>query len=449
VDLERFQTADRLVRETGAWNGEIQMASKTGHRLLIDCRWTLLRDSKGQPRSILAIDTDVTERRKLELQFLRAQRMESIGTLAGGIAHDLNNVLAPILMSIELLRMDLGSEERQEILDTIETSARRGADMVSQVLSFARGVEGQRLVLQARHLVRDVAKIASETFPKNIEVRTQIPSDLHPVTGDPTQIHQVLINLCVNSRDAMPRGGVLTLTARNLLVDEQYAGLSGEATPGPYVLIEVADTGTGIPPEIQEKIFDPFFTTKEPGKGTGLGLSTSLAIVRSHGGFIRVESEVGNGSKVTVCLPATTARVAADERPVPALPRGSGELVLVVDDEASVRQITRQTLESFGYRVLTANDGAEAVALYAARKDEIAVVLTDMMMPIMDGPASIQVMLRINPAARIIGASGLNADGPASRASSVGIRHFLPKPYNAETLLKTMQEILQPTRPEG
>jgi len=446
VDLERFQMADRLVRETGAWNGEIQMASKDGHRLLIDCRWTLLRDSKGQPRSILAIDTDVTERRKLEQQFLRAQRMESIGTLAGGIAHDLNNVLAPILMSIELLRMDLGSEERQEILDTIETSARRGADMVSQVLSFARGVEGRRLVLQARHLVRDVAKIVSETFPKNIEVHIQIPSDLHPVTGDPTQIHQVLINLCVNARDAMPRGGVLTLTASNLLVDEQYAGLSSEATPGPYVLIEVADTGTGILPQIQEKIFDPFFTTKELGKGTGLGLSTSLAIVRSHGGFIRVESEVGNGSRVTVCLPATTAQVAVDEPAVPALPRGAGELVLVVDDEASVRQITRQTLEAFGYRVLTANDGAEAVALYAARKDEIAVVLTDMMMPIMDGPASIQVMLRINPAARIIGASGLNADGPASRASSVGIRHFLPKPYNAETLLKTMQEILQPTK---
>jgi len=443
-DLERFQQADRIVREAGAWNGEIQMASKSGSRLVIDCRWTLLRDPEGRPKSILAIGTDITERKKLEQQFLRAQRMESIGTLAGGIAHDLNNVLAPILMSIELLRLDLDADERQQILDTIEASARRGADMVSQVLSFARGVEGRRLLLQVRHLIRDVAKIAKETFPREIEIRTLVPSDLHPVTGDPTQIHQVLLNLCVNARDAMPLGGTLTLSAQNLVIDAHCSGLSVEARPGPYVAIEVEDTGTGIPPELVERIFDPFFTTKGPGKGTGLGLSTSMAIVRSHAGYIQVYSEPGKGSRFRVYLPSTTGSTALEEVREPDLPRGNGELVLLVDDEASVRQITRQTLEAFGYRVVFACDGAEAVAIYAARKDEIAVVLTDMMMPVMDGPATILVILRLNPVARIIAASGLDAGDRLSRVVSAGIRHFLPKPYNAETLLKAMKEILQP-----
>ncbi len=442
ADLERFHAADAAVRSQGEWSGEIPVASKSGQRLMVDSRWTLLRDGDGRPKSILAIDTDVTERKKLEQQFLRAQRMESIGTLAGGIAHDLNNVLAPILMSIELLRLELERQEKDEILDTIESSARRGAEMVGQVLSFARGVEGRRLSVQVKHLVRDVAKIASETFPRNIEIRAEVPSNLPPVLGDPTQIHQVLLNLSVNARDAMPRGGTLTFSAQNVVLDDQYAGLSPEAKPGRHVLIQVEDTGTGIPPEILEKVFDPFFTTKEPGKGTGLGLSTSLAIVRSHGGFIRAYSEPGTGSRFRVYLPATESTTEPAPVADVVLPRGDGEVVLVVDDEASVRHITRQTLEAFGYRVILAGDGAEALAVYASRRTEIALVLTDMMMPVMDGPATIRVLTKMDPSVRIIAASGLTANGSVTRVANSGVRHFLPKPYTAETLLRTVREVL-------
>ena len=336
-------------------------------------------------------------------------------------------------------------EERLAILGTIESSARRGADMVGQVLSFARGVSGRQIEIQARHLVRDIVKIVNETFSKDIRVETSLPHDLWTLVGDPTQLHQVLLNLCINARDAMPRGGTLSLSAENKLLDAHYAGLEANARPGPHVMLQIEDSGTGIPPEILDKIFDPFFTTKEPGKGTGLGLSTSLAIVKSHGGFIRVYSEPGRGTRFRIYLPATDRQSAAEAVAAPELPRGHGELVLVVDDEASVRQITRQTLEAFGYRVLLASDGAEAVAIYAAERERVAVVLTDMMMPVMDGPATIQVLLRMNPKVRIIAASGLNANGRVAKAANAGARHFLPKPYTAEALLTALRNVLRET----
>jgi PAS domain S-box-containing protein len=393
---------------------------------------------------------DITERKKLEQQFLRAQRMESIGTLAGGIAHDLNNVLGPIILSLDLLRMKFTDPASRELLSMISSSAQRGAAMVGQVLSFARGVEGRRVDLQIKHVLREIEKIVNDTFLKNIQVYTLIPNDLWTVQGDPTQLHQVLLNLCVNARDAMAGGGKLTLTAENVTIDAHYAGLNTEARPGPYVLLRVEDSGVGIPPEIIEKIFDPFFTTKEIGNGTGLGLSTTLAIVKSHGGFMRVRSEVGVGTKFMVYLPAQ-AEVSSDAAaPVEAeMPRGHGEVVLVVDDEPSVRQITKQTLEAFGYRVVLAGDGVEAVSAFARQGLQIAVVLTDMMMPVMDGPATIQVLRRMNPKLPIIAASGLPANSSATQVASLGVRHFLPKPYTAEALLKALHQVLRGEPPGG
>lgn len=395
------------------------------------------------PDEGVAFAFDLTERKKLENQFLRAQRMESIGTLAGGIAHDLNNALAPILMSIDVLKMQSADASSLEILATIEACARHGADLVRQVLSFARGVEGQRLEMQIRHLVSDIEKLARETFLKHITIRTVVPRGLWTVLGDPTQLHQVLMNLCVNARDAMPNGGTLTISAENLMLDAHYAALNPEARPGPYVVLHVEDTGTGIPADILERIFDPFFTTKEVGKGTGLGLSTSMAIVKSHGGFFRVYSEEGKGTTFKIYLPGQTdaspeALAAAEAE----MPRGHGELILVVDDEASVRQTTQQTLVAFGYRVVVAADGADAVAIYAKQGEEIAAILTDMMMPVMDGPSCIQVIKRMNPAARIIAASGLSANGHVTHVTRLGVKHFLPKPYTAAALLKTLREVL-------
>ncbi|HEY1048943.1 MAG TPA: PAS domain S-box protein [Prosthecobacter sp.] len=434
--------ATAAILKSGEWTGEIEKRTKTGKPITIECHWSLVRDEKGHPKAILMIDTDVTERRLIEQQYLRAQRMESIGTLAGGIAHDLNNVLAPILMSIDLLRLQEKNTTRLNVLGTIEQSAKRGADMVRQVLSFARGVEGRQMEVEVGPLVRELDKIANETFLKNIRVKTSVPDGLWIVEGDPTQLHQVLLNLCVNARDAMPDGGTLTLSASNLMLDGQYACMNMGARPGPHVCICVEDTGSGMSPEVMDRIFEPFFTTKDLGKGTGLGLSTTQAIVKSHGGFVRVCSEAGKGTRFEVHLPARPEAALHGAAETQELPRGNGQLVLVVDDEESIRQITCQTLEAFGYRTLMAGDGGEAVAIYARHQEEIDIVLTDMMMPVMDGPATIHVLKRINPTALIIAASGLNANNMAARATQAGVKDFLHKPYTTETLLTALQKAL-------
>ena len=425
------------------WSGEIVHTRKDGHRLDIGSRWTLVRDDQGRPKAVLAINTDLTERKKLEHQFLRVQRMESLGTLAGGIAHDLNNLLAPITMGVELLRTKEPSPRSLQIIDNMERSARRGADLVKQVLSFARGVEGTRVPLQVKHIIREVESIVENTFPKNITIECDLPTDLRLVLADATQINQVLLNLCVNARDAMPNGGILTLLARNVTLDPAQAKLHGPFAPGPYIMIEVTDTGSGISREIIDHIFEPFFTTKEVGKGTGLGLSTVLGIVKGHGGFVDIESESGRGSTFRVHLPVHQEAGAVEytgdvEEARPS--RGNGELVLLVDDEAPILQMTQTALESFGYRVLTAGDGAKAIGTYAMHQREIAAVLTDMMMPVMDGANLITALQRINPAVRIIAASGLNTT--LERAKDAGVKHFLPKPYSAVALLTQLQDLL-------
>lgn len=409
------------------------------------------RSPDGRVVGVIGISRDITEKKSLEAQFLRAQRMESIGTLAGGIAHDLNNVLTPIMMSIDLLKSEETDPMRCEILDAMEVSARRGAEMVKQVLSFARGVDGRRLEVQIERVVAEIKKIADETFMKSISIVTEISEDPAMVVGDPTQIHQVLLNLCVNARDAMPDGGVLSIRVSNLDVDEQYAATNFDATVGQYVAVEVADTGIGMRPEVIERIFEPFFTTKELGRGTGLGLSTTLAIVKSHGGFVMVKSKPGSGTAFRVFFPAAkgaTKVISATGQQQ--LSEGKGETVLIVDDEVAVREITKQTLEVHGYRVILASDGAEATALYAMRKEEIDVVLTDMMMPTMDGAAALLAIRRINPHALLIAASGVHTDAMVDKATAAGVSQFLPKPYTAETLLRTLRKVLDggmPTSP--
>jgi PAS domain S-box-containing protein len=441
-----------------AWSAEYRFQRKDDSHAFVQDRGYILRDAAGQGIRMVGGMRDLTEQKKMEEQYLRALRMESIGTLAGGIAHDLNNVLSPIMMAIELLKSDSRDDPRRgKILDTVHVSCRRGADLVRQVLSFARGLDGQRVAIRLRHLIDDLEAIISEIFPRNIRIVVDVPNDLWPVTGDPTQLHQVLLNLAINARDAMPHGGTLTLTAANLTIDDQFAGMNREAKPGPHVLLQVTDTGIGISPEARARIFEPFFTTKELGKGTGIGLTTVHTIVKSHGGFLNVESEVGKGTTFKVYLPADPAHRPAEAVPavVANLPRGRDELVLVIDDEFSIREITQQTLEIFGYRVVTASDGAEAVALYAKQAQQIALVLTDMMMPVMDGAATIQVLQHINPAVKIIVASGIESGENVAKAANAGVHDFLPKPYTAEILLKLFREVLdrpataQPAEPMG
>jgi PAS domain S-box-containing protein len=391
---------------------------------------------------LLLIFNDVIEKKRLEAQFLRSQRMESIGTLAGGIAHDLNNVLAPLLISVQLLRDRITDDDGRKIIAALESNVNRGADLVKQVLTFGRGIPGERVMIQIKHIALEIKGIIRETFPKSVRLQMEIAPDLWKISGDATQIGQVLLNLCVNARDAMPEGGDLSLRAENAVLDETYTAANLEAKPGRYMVISVADTGMGMTPEVQDRIFEPFFTTKEQGKGTGLGLSTTLAIVKSHGGFIHCYSEPGKGSTFKAYFPVGAAaapdvETAAAQKP--GLPRGHNEMVLVVDDEDPIRNLLKQILERFGYRVLLAVDGVEAVKLYTSRRNEIAVVITDMAMPVMDGPATIAALKAINPDVKIIGSSGFDSGHRAGAA----IPHFIAKPYTAETVLNMLRDVLR------
>jgi PAS domain S-box-containing protein len=428
ADRARFAAGNAATIDRGEWQGELQHLTKDRRELTVEAHCTLIRDPGGRPESILSISTDVTERKRLEARFLRIQRTESIGTLASGIAHDLNNILAPIMMSIEMLKGISENPRAGRILETIEVSAKRGRDIVRQ----------------PKHLLGDQKQIIRDTFPKNIRLRFTVPGDTWMILGDPTQIHQILMNLCVNARDAMPSGGNLTVSLENSVVDEHYAAMNVPARPGRYVTITVSDTGVGIPPGVIEKIFEPFFTTKGPTQGTGLGLSTVMAIVKSHEGFTTVCSEPGKGTTFTVHLPAAASLSEAPKDPVEEaeLPRGKGETVLVVDDEASILSITCQTLEAYGYRTLSAVDGADALAVYLQAQQEIALVLTDMMMPVMDGAALIHALKRRRPGIKIVAASGLGGSGGGSHPAGVDLRRVLTKPYTARTLLKTLRTVL-------
>jgi PAS domain S-box-containing protein len=427
-----------------AWKGELAQITKDGNEILVESRWTLVHDRDRNPKSILIINTDITEKKKLEAHVLRAQRMESIGTLAGGIAHDLNNVLTPILMSIRVLREDIQDAASRRLLDTLESSAQRGANIVQQVLSFARGAEGERSLFQIRHPVNEVVKIARETFPPSIVIHCEVPKDLWLIYGEATQIHQVVMNLLVNARDAMPHGGKIKVEAQNLVIDESYARMQPDAQPGRYVVITITDSGTGIPPALVSRIFEPFFTTKALGKGTGLGLSTALGLVRSHGGFINVYSEIGKGASFKVHYPAapdgaTDAAVAADAPPVHL---GKGELILIADDELAIREIIKVTLENHNYRVLTTTDGAEAVASLAQNKDEISLVIIDMAMPVMDGPAAMRALRTICPNIPILAISGRIEYSQTIEDRKEAPVKFLAKPFTTEQLLQVLHNVL-------
>jgi signal transduction histidine kinase/ActR/RegA family two-component response regulator len=409
-------------------------------------RLTLVRNEQGQPQSVFVIDTDITEKKQLETQFLRAQRLENIGALAGGIAHDLNNVLAPILMGAPLLQEMVIEPKGRHLLKTIESSARRGAAIVKQVLTFARGVEGERVPLQPRYLLAEMEGLAAETFPKNIRVESDAAADLWPVQGDATQLHQALLNLCINARDAMPGGGVLTLKAANVVLSREAAEKMPGARPGSFACLRVTDTGTGIPPEIEAKIFEPFFTTKGAGKGTGLGLSTVLGIMRSHGGFIRVVTKVGQGTTFELYLPAAKAeQVAVRKDSTTPWPRARGEGILLVDDEAAVREVARQALMEFGYEVITAGRGIEALKIFQERRQEIQLVLTDMLMPEMDGPTLVAALRVLDPAVKIVGITGMSDTTGMDGLKTLALSAVLTKPFTIKKLLKVIREALPAT----
>jgi PAS domain S-box-containing protein len=428
---------------TGEFRGEVKQTAKDGRKLITDVRATIVRDDDGKPRSALIISTDITEQKRLETQLLRAQRLESIGTLASGVAHDLNNVLTPILMCSQVARTAKSNEDRDSALSLIEQSARRGGGIVKQVLTFARGIEGERVLIKPNHLIEEMIDIANKTFPKSIDISSRYPEDLWIIEGDPTQLHQVLLNLSVNARDAMLSGGSLVIWAENVHVDENYAAMMPDAAPGAYVAIRVSDTGSGMSRSTIEQIFDPFFTTKEIGKGTGLGLSTALGIVKSHGGFLSVYSEVDKGTTFKIFLPANmTSEIYQPSDTVAASLAGHGELILIVDDEVGILQVTQMILEDRGYRVVAAHDGPEAVAIFAREMNSISAVVTDMSLPLMDGLAVIRSLKKIKPSVPFIASTGQSGPARSQQLQEMGVRHLLIKPYDTRKLLEVLRDAL-------
>lgn len=448
VSPELLQARADLLRD-GSWHGELTQAAKEGRTLTALCRFSLVRDPAGKPRSILILSTDLTERKRLEDQFLRAQRMECVGALASGLAHDLNNVFSPILIATDILADRLPDSSSTSLVRMIRDSATRGSSIVRQLLAFGRGPGPSLVELPLGHLLKDMQRWGRETFPRNIQFTTHHDRDLWPVIGDPTQIHQLLLNLCLNARDAMPQGGPLTLEARNFQADEVFCRMNSDATPGPYVRFDITDAGTGIPEELREKIFDPGFTTKPPGQGTGLGLPTVRTILKSHRGFLELHSRVGEGTRFRVYLPAIARETSSPTTsyPAPTLPPGQGELVLIVDDEQALCEATRHYLAQCGYSLLTARDGVEAITRFLQHQARLRLVLTDMVMPGLDGAPFIRTLRRIRPDIPIIAMSGIPGQRQAAEeAGGPGLR-FLEKPFAGEELLRLLQDILNAPPP--
>jgi len=418
-----------------------------GHITWVSTTKMPLRDAQGCITGIVGISRDITEKRQLEEQALRAQRLENLGLLAGGIAHDLNNALAPIIMAGPLLHQYVSDPSAQRMLGIIEQSSMRGAALVRQMVSFARGSGTEMQLVQASRVLREVIDLGKSTFSKSIQIESRLPNDLWPVMSDPTKLEQVFVNLLVNARDAMPDGGELTLSAANRTLDAAEAvKISPEARPGDFLAVEVRDTGTGIAPEVMEKIWEPFFTTKREGKGTGLGLSTVRSIVRQHNGFVTLQTshtlKSSHGSTFTVYLPAANGeRKSEASAHLFESQLGNGELILVVDDEKPVCELTSKILTRFGYKVMTASDGVEAIAAFVPRSEEVRLLITDMEMPIVNGLALAAALRRLKPDLSIVAMSGGNS--PSDEVHKQFATAFLAKPFESETLLSIVHHALE------
>jgi PAS domain S-box-containing protein len=421
------EDAWQAVLKTGMWDGTFHQLTRDGREIIVDAHWTCLRHADGTPRAVLSIGSDVTQARSVEAQLQRSQRLETVGMVAGGVAHDLNNVLSPILMGIARLRKKVPDDSAQRLLDIMQVSVERGAAIVRQVLVFARG-GGQSSSYDTKDAIRTVEKLVQAALPKSVELTLQVPEDLRRLTGDATQLQQVLLNLCVNARDAMPEGGRLLVQASNVT-------LGGDRE---YVCIRVVDSGLGMPPDVQRKIFEPFFTTK--AQGTGIGLATVASIVKRHGGFIELESEASRGTEFRVFLPLAPTGPAAEPKAAPDI-SGGGRLLLVVE-EGALLEIIKGTLEAYGYRVLCAENDQQALDLHQQRQGEIAAVLTNLSIPGLDGVGMIRRLAQQDPRVKVINTSGLPDLLPVAGVESI-VRATLTKPYSAEKLLEVVRQVLE------
>ena len=426
------------------WSGEVPQFNRGRNQIIVNSRWTLVKDQRtSRPKSILIINTNITAQKKLAVQSLRAQRLESICTLSTGIAHDLNNVLSPILMAVPLLQTWAKDDHSRKLLNSIEASSKRGTELVKQVLAFAHGGEGEPVLMQVKHLVTKCAEIAGRSTPTSVDISFKIANDLWPIIGDAIQLEQMIMEIVNNARDAMPEGGRLSIFAGNRVVEKAFSRQHAEARVGSFAVIEVKDTGVGIPKDVQKRIFDPFFTTKDAGKGSGLGLSDAHDIIKSHRGFLLVDSEPGKGSSFQVFLPrAETSNLPYGGQLKGDLTTGNGERIMIVDDEPAVLEAAKNTLETFGYRVITATNGSEAISAFAREQAPVNAVITDLRMPEMDGETLMKALREKDPKLRFIAISGSVEETDSETVFLSKHAAYLSKPFTPEKLLSTLYGVL-------
>ena len=456
--MSLFSEAKNVLLDKGEWRGELHQITKESREITVESRWTAIRDNEGRVISILVVNSDITEKKQLEQQFFRAQRMESLGTLAGGIAHDFNNVLGIILGYANFLeRRDLDPARLSTSISSINKAIQRGAGLVRQIMTFARKTDVVPEPVNVALVVRELLKMLEETFPKTVNISAQMRDDLPILHMDSGQLHQALLNLCLNARDAVldriretgTSGAVVIKT--DVVTSDQFTGRFGGGASvydlveaKRYCCITVSDTGTGMDEATKARIFEPFFTTKEPGKGTGLGLAVVYGVVQGHGGFVDVDSKVGEGTTFRLYFPITDmVETEESDKGVARVEELHGdETILIVDDEELILNMLNIFLKDMGYNVLTATDGQKALDTYLEHQKDVALVLTDMGLPLFDGAVLFSKLMTINPSVKVVIASGYVDPHLRSQLLSAGVIDLIQKPYSPRLVARRIREIL-------
>ncbi len=441
LDSRLREEALRELRERGTWDGELRQLDRNGDERLVRVRQRLHCDAGGNPVAIISFNTNITELRKREEAEERAYHIRSSSILAGGMAHELNNTLAPIMLSSAMIKRSLDDEKLKNMVSMIEKCANRGAELIASLLAFERGKGGGLHVIRRTQIDRAIKRTGLSVIPEGVRLQVDVAEDLWECHGEIEELTQVFKHVMQNSCEAMPDGGTLTVQVGNRLFDEHFENLAPAAKAGAYVSFVFTDTGCGIEEAHLRRVAEPFFTTKEPKQGFGFGLSSSQAIVKGHKGFMVLESERGSGATLSIFLPAEVA-VEESTPPVPVKTTGNGMLILVADDEFFIRETIRKTLEERGYNVITAQDGTEALAVYASRIDEISMVVTNVEMPFMDGPSLCRALKKLNPDVKILVSSGHRRREKLQEIKAAGVEHFLGKPYTADNLAHYVHSIL-------
>jgi PAS domain S-box-containing protein len=439
--FEAYNTVYKTGKPNPGFN--YQNIRKDGSRKDVSVSISPIKDADGQTRGFRGIIRDITERKRLQEQLYQASKMEALGTLAGGIAHDFNNLLQVVQGYSDLLILRKNKEDPDyDKLRAMRRAAQRGRDLVQQILAFSRKVETKPRPVDLNNELRQTERLLSRTIEKMISIEMNLADNLWPISADPIHIEQILLNLAVNAKHAMPRGGRLMIETKNIELDEEYCRTHLKTRPGGYVLLMVSDTGHGMDKEILERIFEPFFTTKETGEGTGLGLAMVFGLVESHDGHIRCYSEPGIGTTFKIYFPAIDTEWESSPETTQDLPALGTETLLIVDDEESIREVTKQLLSEAGYKVLIAASGREAIDIYSKGQGAISLVILDLMMPEMDGKTCLEELLKIDPDVKILLASGFSANGPARQAVASGAKGLISKPYDIRQLLGMVREVL-------